>query len=168
MSRFSSRHLLVLGAAAAAWMGNGAIDPAAVEVPPKWFATGVVLSGAGVVTLATVAFEIPVHFGVLAVLMTFALALVACRTTGESDITPGGAMGKIMQLTYGVLIPQSSTANLMTASITSGASLTLTSISLSRFVTAGGCPGGPYTANQYDTSKPFTPDSSSSRFLAFT
>ena len=32
------------------------------------------------------------------------------RTTGESDITPTGAMVKIMQLTYGVLIPQSSTA----------------------------------------------------------
>jgi hypothetical protein len=36
--------------------------------------------------------------------MTFALALVAARITGESDITPTGAMGKIMQLTYGVLL----------------------------------------------------------------
>jgi OPT family oligopeptide transporter len=94
-----------------------------VEVPASWFATGVGLSGVGVITVATAYFEIPIHFGILAVLMTFALALVACRATGETDITPGGAMGKIMQLTYGVLIPQSSTANLMTASITSGSSL---------------------------------------------
>ena len=50
--------------------------------------------------------------------MTYFLALVACRVTGESDITPIGAMGKLTQLTYGVLIPQSATANLMTAGIT--------------------------------------------------
>lgn len=99
------------------------VDPMDVEVPGKWFAIGTVVSGLAVVTLATLYFEIPAHLGVLAVLMTFVLALVACRATGESDITPGGAMGKIMQLTYGVLVPQSSTANLMTASITSGSSL---------------------------------------------
>ena len=99
------------------------IDPTTVEVPGKWFAIGTIASGLAVVTLATLYFDIPAHLGVLAVLMTFVLALVACRATGESDITPGGAMGKIMQLTYGVLIPQSTTANLMTASITSGSSL---------------------------------------------
>ena len=57
----------------------------------------------------------------IAVALTLALALVAARATGESDITPTGAMGKIMQLTYGILIPQSATANLMTAGITAGA-----------------------------------------------
>jgi len=46
---------------------------------------------------------------------------VACRATGESDITPIGALGKITQLVYGVLIPQNATANLMTASITANA-----------------------------------------------
>lgn len=101
----------------------GEVDPKNVEVPGSWFAGGVVFASIGVVIVASVAFEIPVHYGILAVLMTFVLALVACRATGESDITPGGPLGKIMQLTYGVLIPQSSTANLMTAAITSGASL---------------------------------------------
>ena len=52
--------------------------------------------------------------------LSFVLSIVAARATGESDITPIGALGKITQLTYGVLIPQSTTANLMTASITSG------------------------------------------------
>ena len=51
--------------------------------------------------------------------MTFVLSLVAARSTGESDITPTGAMGKFRQLTYGVLIPQSATANLMTAAVRS-------------------------------------------------
>jgi putative OPT family oligopeptide transporter len=96
-------------------------DHADVEVPMSWFAVGAGVSGIGIVLLANLFFEIPLHFGVLAVVLTFFLALVAARATGESDITPTGAMGKLMQLTYGVLIPQSATANLMTAGITAGA-----------------------------------------------
>ncbi|HNW45695.1 MAG TPA: OPT/YSL family transporter, partial [Elusimicrobiales bacterium] len=57
----------------------------------------------------------------VAVIMTFFLAIVAARATGESDITPIGAMGKITQLTFGVLAPTNMTTNLMTASVTAGA-----------------------------------------------
>ena len=92
----------------------------AVEVPFSWFLIGTSTSGVAIIIVAWWWFEVPMLFGLLAVLLTFALALVAARATGESDITPTGAMGKIMQLTYGVLIPQSSTANLMTAGITAG------------------------------------------------
>lgn len=94
---------------------------AKTEVPGWWFLLGAVLAGAGVVTIAAMFFEVPWYLGVLAVLLTFALALVACRATGETDVTPTGAMGKIMQLTYGILIPQKTTPNLMTAGITAGA-----------------------------------------------
>jgi uncharacterized oligopeptide transporter (OPT) family protein len=59
--------------------------------------------------------------GILAVLVTFLLSIVAARATGETDITPIGAMGKITQLVYGVVAPTNITTNLMTASITSGA-----------------------------------------------
>jgi OPT family oligopeptide transporter len=100
-----------------------AVRPDDVEVPASWFASGVVFAGVGIVVVAWLAFDIPLHLGLLAVAMTFILAIVACRATGESDITPGGPLGKIMQLTYGVLMPQSVTANLMTASITSNSSL---------------------------------------------
>ena len=51
-------------------------------------------------------------------LLSGLLAIVACRATGETDTTPIGALGKITQLTYGVLIPQNITANLMTANVT--------------------------------------------------
>jgi putative OPT family oligopeptide transporter len=95
--------------------------PDGVEVPNSWFIAGMIISACGVIFVANSQFDVPVHLGVLAVALTFVLALVACRATGESDITPTGAMGKIMQLTYGVLIPQSATANLMTAGITAGA-----------------------------------------------
>ncbi len=98
-------------------------DPTSkVEVPLSWFVVGTAVSGVVVVVLAWVAFDIPLHYGALAVFLTFFLALVACRAMGDTDITPIGAMGKIMQLTYGALIPQNYAANLMTASITASAS----------------------------------------------
>jgi uncharacterized oligopeptide transporter (OPT) family protein len=95
----------------------------AIEVPFSWFVVGTASSGAVVVVVGWLAFDIPLHYGALAVFMTFFLALVACRATGETDITPIGAMGKIMQLTYGALIPQNYAVNLMTASITASASI---------------------------------------------
>ena len=67
-------------------------------------------------------FEVPIVYGILAVLLTFALSLVVCRAAGETDFTPTGAMGKIMQLAYGGLIPKAE-ANLMTAGVTVGASI---------------------------------------------
>lgn len=88
------------------------------EVPVRWFVWGIFFSGLAVGLVSHMYFDIPFLYALLAIGLTFILSLVACRATGESDITPVGAMGKIMQLTYGVLIPQSTTANLMTASIT--------------------------------------------------
>jgi uncharacterized oligopeptide transporter (OPT) family protein len=103
--------------------GESADVAARVEVPTAWFIVGMAIAGTGIVIMAWRVFEIPLHYGALAVFMTFVLSLVACRATGESDITPGGPLGKIMQLTYGVLMPQSYTANLATAGITSGVGL---------------------------------------------
>jgi uncharacterized oligopeptide transporter (OPT) family protein len=75
----------------------------------------------GILYLGHTYFAIPWYLGFIAVFLTFFLSLVACRATGESDITPIGAMGKITQLVYGVLIPTNATANLMSASITANA-----------------------------------------------
>jgi uncharacterized oligopeptide transporter (OPT) family protein len=99
---------------------NEGVDPrvAATEVPGGWFVWGTAFFAVLVAIVGEYWFGIPWYYGLLAVALTFFLSLVAARATGESDITPIGAMGKITQLTYGVLIPQSTTANLMTASVT--------------------------------------------------
>ncbi|MBF0297663.1 MAG: OPT/YSL family transporter [Oligoflexia bacterium] len=103
-------------------ISDSKLDPLKrIEVPPLWFATGAILSGAGCMALLYFAFHTSFVMGVIAVAMTFFLALVACRATGESDITPIGAMGKITQLAFGVLAPTNIITNLMTASVTSGA-----------------------------------------------
>ncbi|MBI5624020.1 MAG: OPT/YSL family transporter [Elusimicrobia bacterium] len=97
-------------------------DPLAhIEVPGSWFLTGTVLSGLGCMAVLYFAFGTTIVMGAVAVILTFFLSLVAARATGESDITPVGAMGKITQLTFGVLAPSNITTNLMTASVTAGA-----------------------------------------------
>ena len=53
--------------------------------------------------------------------MTFFLAAVAARAGAEIGMNPIGAMGKVTQLTYGVMAPGNVTANIMTAGLTAGA-----------------------------------------------
>jgi OPT family oligopeptide transporter len=93
----------------------------AVETPISWFVIGQLVSLVALAWLAQRTFGMPWWQSALAVVLTFALALVACRVTGETDTTPVGAMGKIMQLTFGVVSPGNMTANLMSANITAGA-----------------------------------------------
>jgi uncharacterized oligopeptide transporter (OPT) family protein len=57
----------------------------------------------------------------LAVALSFGLAVVAARVSGETGIPPIGAMGKITQLTFALVSPGNATANLMSANVTGGA-----------------------------------------------
>jgi OPT family oligopeptide transporter len=97
-------------------------DPmAAIEAPPSWFVWGQGVALIGLAWLGHVTFGMPYWETAVAVLLSFALALVACRVTGETDTTPVGAMGKITQLAFGVLSPGNTTANLMSANVTAAA-----------------------------------------------
>ena len=95
----------------------------AIEPPMSWFFAGQVFSLAGLAVLAHATFAMPYWQSTVAVLMTFFLALVACRVTGETDTTPIGAMGKVTQLIFGGLSPGNMNVNLMAASITAGAAI---------------------------------------------
>ncbi len=74
-----------------------------------------------VVAVQVVLFEINVLMAILAVGLTLVLAIVSTRITGETGLTPVGAMGKVTQLTFGILAPGNVAANLMTANVTGGA-----------------------------------------------
>lgn len=95
-----------------------------IEVPGSWFAVGVLLTSVMVLVLNERAFRIPILLGSVAIVSTALLSVVASRATGETDTTPLGALGKITQLLYGVLMPQNITANLMTANITGSSACT--------------------------------------------
>ncbi|MHC4711487.1 MAG: OPT family oligopeptide transporter, partial [Planctomycetota bacterium] len=92
-----------------------------LETPISWFFWGQFISLVAIAWLAHYTFEMPYWQSALAVVLTFGLALVACRVTGETDTTPVGAMGKIMQLVFGSVSPGNMNVNLMAANITAGA-----------------------------------------------
>jgi OPT family oligopeptide transporter len=96
-----------------------ATELASVEAPMSWFFAGQVASLCALVWLAKVSFNMPLWQSVIAALLSFLLAIVASRVTGETDTTPTGAMGKVTQLTFGALNPGNVNVNLISANITS-------------------------------------------------
>jgi uncharacterized oligopeptide transporter (OPT) family protein len=88
---------------------------AAIEVPGRWFVAGVVPIGLALIAIQVIAFQIQWWAGLIAVAMSLALGLVAARTTGETDVTPTGPMGKVMQLLFAVISPGNVTHNLVAA-----------------------------------------------------
>ncbi len=117
------RALSGLGAIFGRKSGGKNDDMEAIETPAWWFAAGQLVSLVALSWLAKVSFDMPVWQSVVAVGLSFFLALVACRVTGETDTTPTGPMGKVTQLTFGVLNPGNINVNLMSASITSGSAI---------------------------------------------
>jgi putative OPT family oligopeptide transporter len=98
-----------------------ASDPGHIEAPMSWFAIGQIVARVALAWLGHVSFGMPIWETVIAVFLSFLLALVACRVTGETDTTPVGAMGKVTQLIFGALHPGNVNVNLMSANITAGA-----------------------------------------------
>jgi len=87
--------------------------------PMKFWVIGMALATTLTVTLARIYFDIPVWESLLAVFISMFIAAIAVRATGETDINPVGAMGKITQVIYGALSPGKMVHNLMAAAITS-------------------------------------------------
>src|SRR5262245_22765637 len=119
--RTALRAFADLGAMAGGGRRDRSDPVAAIETPASWFIGGQVVGLVGLAWLGHVTFAMPYWQTVVAVLLSFVLALVACRVTGETDTTPVGAMGKITQLTFGALSPGNVNVNLMSANITAAA-----------------------------------------------
>jgi uncharacterized oligopeptide transporter (OPT) family protein len=89
----------------------------AIEVPGMWMILGMAPITIAMVIVQIVAFDISWWSGLIAVAMSFVLSLVASRATGETDTTPIGAMGKVMQLMFAVFHPGQIVPNLASAGI---------------------------------------------------
>ncbi|MEB3330732.1 MAG: OPT family oligopeptide transporter, partial [Candidatus Sericytochromatia bacterium] len=96
---------------------------AAIEVPGSWFLYGFLGGGVACIALQMWLFKISFVMALLAVLLAVVLSMVVSRVTGETDISPTGAMGKVTQLTYGAIAPGQPITNLMTANVTAGAAI---------------------------------------------
>lgn len=97
--------------------GGESAELSRVEVPGMWMVMGMLPITVAMVWLQIVAFGVSWYAGVIAVAMSFVLSLVASRATGETDTTPIGAMGKVMQLMFAALAPKNIAANLASAGI---------------------------------------------------
>ncbi len=88
-----------------------------IEVPTSWMIVGMIPITIVMLFVQIVAFKIEWWAGLIAIAMSFVLGLVACRATGETDTTPIGAMGKVMQLMFAVFHPKQIIPNLASAGI---------------------------------------------------
>ncbi|MBL7668966.1 MAG: OPT/YSL family transporter [Bdellovibrionaceae bacterium] len=91
---------------------------------PLWISfVGIPLVGAVAVYMGHAWFGIHYWLGLIAIPLVFLFTLIAVTATGLTAITPGGALGKLTQISYSILAPGNVTTNLMTAGITSEVSL---------------------------------------------
>lgn len=94
-----------------------------IELPMWIFVVGIPLVGAITVWMGHAWFGVHWLLGLIAIPLVFVFTLIAVTSTGLTAITPGGALGKLTQITYSVLAPGNMATNLMTAGITSEVSL---------------------------------------------
>lgn len=94
-------------------------DPmTAIELPMWVFVVFIPLIGGLTVWLANLFFGVSFWMGALAIPLIFVFTVIGVNSTALTSITPTGALGKLTQLTYGILAPGNIKTNLMTAGIT--------------------------------------------------
>jgi len=92
-----------------------------IELPLRVSFIGIPIVGAIVALMAHFFFGVALWQGLVAIPLIFVFTLIAVNSTALTSITPISALGKLTQLTYGVLAPRNVTTNLITASITAEA-----------------------------------------------
>lgn len=90
-----------------------------IELPRKISYIGVPILSIIIMIMGKEFFGIDYWLSALSVPLVFMFSIMAVKSTGITAITPGGALGKMTQVTYAVLAPGQMGTNLITAGITS-------------------------------------------------
>ena len=98
--------------------GGDAIEDPKRAIPNLWWIGGLLLSSVLTVITAWTIFDITPWMTILAIILSSALAIIATRSVGETDINPVSGVGKVTQLVYGAVAPGQVGTNLLTAGIT--------------------------------------------------
>ncbi|KAG0330993.1 hypothetical protein BG005_005939, partial [Podila minutissima] len=67
-------------------------------IPTSWWVSGLVVSTLFTILVMYFNFQVPVYASIGVVILSFFLAFVGLQSTGETDINPTGAIGKVTQL----------------------------------------------------------------------
>lgn len=107
----------------AAALRGGSADSAPADerdVPRRAFMIALAMIFVASVFIQWWLFDIRIWLASVGVGLSFLMAIVAGRVSGETGVTPVGAMGKVTQLTFGILDPSNVSSNLMAANVTGG------------------------------------------------
>lgn len=95
-----------------------------ISLPASWAWTGVLFSSVGIVWIGAQVLGIPWWASTAGIAVSAVLASVSIRAMGETDVAPAGALGKVMQLGYGIAVPHGLATNLFgTTIVTSSAAI---------------------------------------------
>jgi uncharacterized oligopeptide transporter (OPT) family protein len=100
---------------------GGGTGASGLRLPALGPALGLLLSVVLVVALQILLFGIEPWMALLSIPLALCLAVVAARVVGATGIAPIGAIGKVSQLSFGILAPGQVTINLMSANTAGGA-----------------------------------------------
>ncbi|MCJ8276322.1 MAG: OPT/YSL family transporter [Bdellovibrionales bacterium] len=90
-----------------------------IELPKMVSYIGVPILGIIIMFMGKEFFDIDYWLAAVAIPLVFMFSIMAVKSTGVTAITPGGALGKMTQVTYSVLAPGNMGTNLISAGITS-------------------------------------------------
>jgi hypothetical protein len=88
-----------------------------IELPLWVSLVGIPITGLVMIILGQMWFNIEWWVSLIAIPLVFVFTLIAVTSTGLTSITPGGALGKLTQLTFAVIKPGDIGTNVMTAGI---------------------------------------------------
>lgn len=90
-------------------------------IPLRWFWWGIGLLGPLLILASNLGAGLPIIAAVLVCLLAVISAVIAGRVVGETNTNPAGPIAKIGQVTMALTVPQSLSANVLGAGISSGA-----------------------------------------------
>ncbi len=90
-----------------------------IELPKKVSYIGIPILSIIIMIMGKEFFDIDYWLSAISIPLVFMFSIMAVKSTGLTAITPGGALGKMTQVTYAVLAPGNMGTNLITAGITS-------------------------------------------------
>lgn len=98
--------------------GEPALEDPQEAIPARWWLGGLGLSSVAACLVLAMIFGIPWWMTLIALALSWVLAAIAVRSSGETDINPVSGVAKVTQLGFGVVAQGEVTTNLMAGAVT--------------------------------------------------